>query len=85
MIIQNISVPRNFSARPYDLLPSSIGLLFLAPAIGYALGSLIGGKYSDFVLQRVKKEGSEIFCSEMRIKGATVGALIVPCSYLVYG
>ncbi|RIB09459.1 major facilitator superfamily domain-containing protein [Gigaspora rosea] len=84
-LLAPLNVPRNFSARPYNLLPSSIGLLFLAPAIGYALGSLIGGKYSDFVLQRVNKEGSEIICSEMRIKGATVGALIIPCSYLVYG
>ncbi|CAG8777700.1 1820_t:CDS:2, partial [Gigaspora margarita] len=60
LTIQNLSVPQNFSARIYKLPPSSIGLLFLAPAVGYAIG-------------------------KMRIKSATVGVLIIPCSYLAYG
>ncbi|CAG8802661.1 26825_t:CDS:2, partial [Gigaspora margarita] len=84
LTIQNISVPQNFSARIYKLPPSSIGLLFLAPAVGYAIGSLVGGKYSDFVLQRARKKGESVY-PEMRIKSATVGVLIIPCSYLAYG
>ncbi|CAG8650171.1 1962_t:CDS:2, partial [Scutellospora calospora] len=84
MIIQNISVPQNFSARTYNLQSSSIGLLFLAPAVGYAIGSIVGGKYSDFMLQKASKNG-EIICPEIRIKSVTVGALLVPSSYLAYG
>ncbi|CAG8680044.1 32467_t:CDS:2 [Gigaspora margarita] len=83
--LQNISVSRNLSARSYHLLPSSIGLLFIAPTLGCSLGSAIGGKYSDFVLQKARKNGVEIICPEMRIKSATPGALMVPCSYLVFG
>ncbi|KAF0492852.1 MFS general substrate transporter [Gigaspora margarita] len=83
--LQNISVARNFSARSYNLAPSTIGLLFLAPTLGNSFGSAIGGKCSDFILQRARKNGVEIICPEMRIKSATIGALMVPCSYLVYG
>ncbi|CAG8857598.1 19768_t:CDS:1, partial [Gigaspora margarita] len=77
-------VPRNFSARTYKLPPSSIGLLFLAPAVGYAIGSLVGGKYSDFVLQRARKNCESVY-PEMRIKSAIVGIIIIPSSYLAYG
>ncbi|RIB10491.1 major facilitator superfamily domain-containing protein [Gigaspora rosea] len=84
LTIQNISVPRNFSARTYKLPPSSIGLLFLAPAVGYAIGSLVGGKYSDFVLQSARKKGESVY-PEMRIKSAIIGVIIIPSSYLAYG
>ncbi|CAG8762886.1 9326_t:CDS:2, partial [Gigaspora margarita] len=84
-VLQNISVARNFSARSYNLAPSSIGLLFLAPTLGNSIGSAVGGKYSDFILQKAKKNGAENIRPEMRIKSAFVGALIVPCFYLVYG
>ncbi|CAG8672347.1 10143_t:CDS:2, partial [Gigaspora rosea] len=77
-------VPRNFSARTYKLPPSSIGLLFLAPAVGYAIGSLVGGKYSDFVLQSARKKGESVY-PEMRIKSAIIGVIIIPSSYLAYG
>ncbi|KAF0488808.1 MFS general substrate transporter [Gigaspora margarita] len=83
--LQNISVSRNLSTRSYHLLPSSIGLLFIAPTLGCSLGSAIGGKYSDFVLQKARKNGVEIICPEVRIKSATPGALMVPCSYLIFG
>ncbi|RIB22983.1 major facilitator superfamily domain-containing protein [Gigaspora rosea] len=53
--IQYISVPRNFSQR-YNLLSSTIGLLFVAPAVGCAFGSLLGGKYSD------------LFCVKRKLK-----------------
>ncbi|KAF0492851.1 MFS general substrate transporter [Gigaspora margarita] len=85
IVLQNISVARNFSARSYNLAPSSIGLLFLAPTLGNSIGSAVGGKYSDFILQKAKKNGAENIRPEMRIKSAFVGALMVPCFYLVYG
>ncbi|CAG8808396.1 29861_t:CDS:2, partial [Gigaspora margarita] len=67
--------------------PSTIGLLFLAPTLGNSFGSAIGGKCSDFILQIARKNGVEIICPEMRIKSATIGALMVPYvfgTYIVY-
>ncbi|KAF0370102.1 MFS general substrate transporter [Gigaspora margarita] len=81
--LQYISVPRNFSQR-YNLSSSTIGLLFIAPAAGCAFGSLLSGKYSDFVLRK-KTENSDSSYPEMRIYSAWSGALLVPCSYLAYG
>ncbi|CAG8566031.1 1690_t:CDS:2 [Gigaspora rosea] len=81
--LQYVSVPRNFSQR-YNLSSSTIGLLFIAPAAGCAFGSLLGGKYSDFVLRK-KTENADSSYPEMRIHSAWSGALLVPCSYLAYG
>ncbi|KAF0432782.1 MFS general substrate transporter [Gigaspora margarita] len=82
--IQYISVPRNFSQR-YNLPSSTVGLLFVAPAVGCAFGSLLGGKYSDFVLRKKKAEKGGFSYPEMRIHSAWGGALLVPSSYLIYG
>ncbi|CAG8842429.1 31176_t:CDS:1, partial [Racocetra persica] len=82
--LQYISVPRNFSQR-YNLSSSTIGLLFIAPAAGCAIGSLLGGKYSDFVLRKKRSENGDFSYQEMRIYGIWVGALLVPSSYFTYG
>ncbi|CAG8593950.1 22889_t:CDS:2 [Gigaspora margarita] len=82
--LQYVSVPRNFSQR-YNLSSSTIGLLFIAPAAGCAFGSLLGGKYSDFVLRKKKAENADFNYPEMRIYSAWSGAILVPCSYLAYG
>ncbi|CAG8609596.1 15859_t:CDS:2 [Dentiscutata erythropus] len=82
--LQYISVPRNFSQR-YNLSSSTIGLLFIAPAAGCAFGSLLSGKYSDFILRKKKAENGDFSYPEMRIQSVWGGAFLVPSSYLAYG
>ncbi|CAG8740053.1 3949_t:CDS:2, partial [Cetraspora pellucida] len=82
--IAPLNVPRNFSQR-YNLSSSTVGLLFIAPAAGCAIGSLLGGKYSDFVLHKKRSENGDFSYPEMRIQSIWVGAFLVPSSYLTYG
>ncbi|CAG8823097.1 24962_t:CDS:2, partial [Racocetra persica] len=56
--------------RSYNLSPSFIGLLFLAPTMGFVIGSLVGGKDSDFMLLRARKKDESVY-PETRIKSVT--------------
>ncbi|CAG8735098.1 22113_t:CDS:2, partial [Dentiscutata erythropus] len=81
--IQNISIPINFSAR-YNFTTSEIGLFFIAPCFGYMLGSLLGGKYSDYLSQKLLSISGD-YCPEVRIKGAWFGSLLIPITCFIYG
>ncbi|CAJ0832386.1 4323_t:CDS:2 [Entrophospora sp. SA101] len=49
--VQDIMLSRNFVEK-YDHINSfDIGLIYLSPTIGYLLGSLFSGRYSDFILR----------------------------------
>ncbi|RIB25568.1 major facilitator superfamily domain-containing protein, partial [Gigaspora rosea] len=80
--IQHISIPTNFSVR-YNFTTSQIGLFFIAPDFGYMLGSLLGGKYSDFLSQKLLISGD--YYPEVRIKGAWFGSLLIPITCFIYG
>ncbi|RIA87269.1 major facilitator superfamily domain-containing protein, partial [Glomus cerebriforme] len=47
-------LPREFNSI-YHLSSSYTGLVFLSPAVGYMLGSVIGGKYADYIIREAKK------------------------------
>ncbi|KAF0524903.1 MFS general substrate transporter [Gigaspora margarita] len=83
MHIQNISIPVNYSSR-YNFTTLEIGLFFIAPSLGYMLGSLIGGKYSDFLAQKFLST-SDNYCPEVRIKAAWFGSLLLPIAIFIYG
>ncbi|CAG8658273.1 16435_t:CDS:2, partial [Funneliformis caledonium] len=82
--VQDILIPRTFSDE-YELNSSQIGLVFLAPTSGYILGSVIGGKFSDYILQKVKAMHHGIMEPEMRLHSVWISALILPVSYITYG
>ncbi|CAG8800604.1 11781_t:CDS:2, partial [Gigaspora rosea] len=75
-------IPTNFSVR-YNFTTSQIGLFFIAPDFGYMLGSLLGGKYSDFLSQKLLISGD--YYPEVRIKGAWFGSLLIPITCFIYG
>ncbi|CAG8488776.1 16045_t:CDS:2 [Cetraspora pellucida] len=81
--IQNISIPINFSAR-YNFTASEIGIYFIAPSFGLMLGSLLGGKYSDYISQKSILNSGD-YCPEVRIKSAWFGSLIIPVTCFIYG
>ncbi|CAG8817015.1 46255_t:CDS:2, partial [Gigaspora margarita] len=74
MYVQSILVPRTFSTK-FNLSPSNIGLVFLSPGIGYSLGSVVSGSYSDFILAKNRKKYGSVY-PEMRIS-IGFGAFIV--------
>ncbi|CAG8823561.1 15497_t:CDS:2, partial [Gigaspora margarita] len=53
--VQNTLIPITFSAE-FNLSPSNIGLVFLSPGIGFSLGSIISGSYSDFILAKNREK-----------------------------
>ncbi|CAG8706143.1 18693_t:CDS:2, partial [Gigaspora rosea] len=81
--VQNISIPINFSAR-YNFTSSEIGLFFISPSLGYMLGSLFGGKYSDFLSQKSLLISGD-YCPEVRIKSAWLGSILIPITCFIYG
>lgn len=52
--IQAALIPREFN-RIYHLSSSHTGLLFLSSAAGYMLGSVLGGRYSDYIIRDAKR------------------------------
>src|SRR5207247_7141617 len=48
MYVQNVIIPTFYDV--YNLSSLAIGLTFLAPGIGYLIGSVVVGRYSDYVL-----------------------------------
>ncbi|CAG8667900.1 2949_t:CDS:2, partial [Gigaspora rosea] len=76
-------IPVNYSSR-YNFTTLEIGLFFIAPSLGYMLGSLIGGKYSDFLAQKFLTSSGD-YCPEIRIKAAWFGLLLLPITCFIYG
>ncbi|CAG8806941.1 8893_t:CDS:2, partial [Dentiscutata erythropus] len=81
--VQNALVPTTFSTK-YNLSPSNVGLVLLSPGIGYFLGSVISGNYSDFILTKSRKKYGSIY-PEMRINSVWLGSVLIPVSLLAYG
>lgn len=46
---------RTFAAAPYNCTPIQVGLVLLAFGIGNVVGSVGGGRYSDYVLRKMKE------------------------------
>ncbi|KAF0475805.1 MFS general substrate transporter [Gigaspora margarita] len=50
IVLQSISAARNFSSRSYNLAPSSIGLLYLAPTLGGCFGGVFGASFGTYIV-----------------------------------
>ncbi|RIB02741.1 major facilitator superfamily domain-containing protein [Gigaspora rosea] len=81
--VQNTLIPITFSTK-YNMSTSNIGFVFLSIGVGFSLGSIISGSYSDFILSKNKEKYGDI-CPEMRINSIWLGSVIVPASLLAYG
>ncbi|KZT12153.1 MFS general substrate transporter [Laetiporus sulphureus 93-53] len=67
----------------YDAL--KIGLVLLAFGIGMLLGSLLGGRYSDHVLAKLKAKNGGISAPEMRLQSTMFAMLLFPPFVVGYG
>ncbi|KAL8838845.1 MAG: hypothetical protein Q9170_001967 [Blastenia crenularia] len=52
LALQSISVQDTFSSPPYSMSTIIVGLLYLPIGIGNVLGSIFGGRWSDYVMHR---------------------------------
>ncbi|KAK7447025.1 hypothetical protein VKT23_014238 [Stygiomarasmius scandens] len=71
--------------RHYGYNPLKIGLVLLSYGVGSMMGSILGGRWSDLMLVRLKtKTGGESY-PEMRLKSTIHGILIFPPCVVGFG
>ncbi|KAJ7452190.1 vacuolar DHA amino acid exporter [Mycena galericulata] len=71
------------SAYGYNAL--KVGLVLLSFGLGTLAGSLLGGKWSDMKLAKLKAANGGVSYPEMRLKSTTLGLCLLPPSVLAFG
>ncbi|KAH8885358.1 MFS general substrate transporter [Thozetella sp. PMI_491] len=65
--------------------PMEGGFFYLAPGVGYLVGTFLGGRYADYVVKKyIKKRGVRVPEDRLRSAVPFLG-VIIPVSVLVYG
>ncbi|RCH93736.1 hypothetical protein CU098_008459 [Rhizopus stolonifer] len=69
----------------YHYSSLQIGLCYLALGVGLIVGSISSGRYSDYVLKKLKeKNGPDGVYPELRIQAAYPSFALIPAGYLIY-
>jgi predicted MFS family arabinose efflux permease len=79
-----IIIPRTYSSQ-YHVSSSVVGLIFLVPGIGFMIGSIIGGKYSDYIVSKSTTDEEKEIYPEVRLKSVWFACILVPIAFLAYG
>ncbi|KAI0685014.1 MFS general substrate transporter [Cytidiella melzeri] len=72
-------------ANKYQYNAMQIGLVLLSLGVGNMLGSILGGRYSDYVLRRMKEKNDGVTEAEMRLKSTKWFLPMIPLSIVAYG
>ncbi|KAI0671082.1 major facilitator superfamily domain-containing protein [Trametes maxima] len=72
-------------ANRYNYGALNIGLVLLAFGIGSVLGSVIGGRYSDYIFKKFKTRNGGMNYPEMRLLSTMIPMLLLPPSVIAYG
>ncbi|KAL7421942.1 hypothetical protein Q5752_003714 [Cryptotrichosporon argae] len=73
-----------FAGAPYGYNALQIGLVLLAFGVGNIVGSVVGGRYSDYVLRKMRERNGGQNVAETRLKSTMIGFPLVLASYLTY-
>lgn len=66
--------------------PLSSGLFYLAPGVGFLIGSVVGGKFSDVTVRRYIRKRNNIRLPEDRLNSSLIWLLLVlPLGASIYG
>lgn len=81
-----LSAPRHILTTRFHLTSPLIpGLFYLAPAGGFILGTVIGGRYSDLTVRKwIAKRGERLPQDRLR-SGMLAFFFIIPVASLIYG
>lgn len=93
MYVINISIQSDFLNPPYSFNTTQVGLLYIAPMIGYAISSLLGGRWIDYIMAREARkagrydaEGKPVYLPEDRMKeNIWLSATLYPAAMIWYG
>ncbi|OKL58650.1 putative MFS transporter [Talaromyces atroroseus] len=91
--VLNISIQNTFASSPYNFGILIVGLLYIPSSLGYIVGSVVGGRWMDFVMQRAARKANrrdengkpKVFPEERMQENAWLGALLPPAALLWYG
>ncbi|KAL7279742.1 hypothetical protein ACG7TL_006149 [Trametes sanguinea] len=72
-------------ADKYNYNALQIGLVLLAFGVGSLCGSVLGGRYSDYVFRKLKARNGGISSAEMRLESTLVPMFFLPPSVIAYG
>ncbi|WAO88902.1 MFS domain-containing protein [Fusarium falciforme] len=81
----NTTLPYAYSAPPYNFSAIEIGLCYISNCLGYAIGSILGGKLSDAKLRQYQLTHDGELRPVERIKTVWYGVGFVPAGLLIYG
>lgn len=91
--ILNISIQNTFASPPYNFSILIVGLLYIPSSLGYICGSIIGGRWMDYVMQREARKANrfddngrpKVYPEERMKENTWVGALLPVAALLWYG
>ncbi|CAG8591926.1 6274_t:CDS:2, partial [Ambispora gerdemannii] len=81
---QHILVSTTFPSQ-YNLSTSATGWIIFPNCVGYLIGSVVGGRYSDYVLLKEKERNEGKYEPEFRLRSVWFGAIIFSASTIVFG
>jgi MFS family permease len=93
MFVGYVELQATFPLPPYSFNETIIGLFYLSPTIGYALSSVLGGRWLDYIMKReatkagrVGEDGKPRYLPEDRMKeNMWVGAILYPACFIWFG
>lgn len=93
LYVVNIGIQSNFGEAPYHFDELKVGLLYLAPTLGYAVSSQLSGRWIDHIMAREARKagrfdesGKPIYLPEDRMKeNIWIATFIYPIALIWYG
>ncbi|KAG8965944.1 hypothetical protein FRC05_002935 [Tulasnella sp. 425] len=76
---------RTFAAPPYSYNALKVGSVLLSFGLGNVAGSILGGKWSDRILSRLKAANGGVSKPEFRLQSTIPAMVILPLATLAYG
>ncbi|KAM3551321.1 hypothetical protein MY1884_007776 [Beauveria asiatica] len=91
--ILNLAIQRTFSRDPHSFRAIILGLLYIPSALGSIVASVVGGRWTDYVMRREAKavgrydeSGNPQFRpSDRMCENAWIPAFVFPAALLVFG
>jgi hypothetical protein len=82
-----LAAPRQILQSQFHLTsPLASGLFYIAPAIGFLLGTVLGGRYSDMTVRKwIVERGGHRLPQDRLKSGMLAYFLVIPSASLAYG
>ncbi|OAR02313.1 hypothetical protein LLEC1_00435 [Akanthomyces lecanii] len=93
LFVMNIAVQQQFAKPPYSYPQLTVGLLYIPSGLGYIVGSLLGGRWLDYIMareavkaNRYNDKGKLVYLPEDRLReNAWIAVTVYPCGLLLFG